>query len=116
MKTKPLQELLDRHFTPGEQKEAEAEARVIILESRLHELRESFGLSQRELAKLLEVKQPQIHKWESAGDMMVSSLLKFVEGLGCRLRIQAETPNHPNAWVTLTDFEPNDDDKEQAPA
>lgn len=111
MKTGTLKQLLDRSFSEEEQREIEAEALGIVIESRLGELRDMLGLSQRDLAKLIDVSQPQVCKWETTGDMLISSLRRVVEALGGEIRIQARVPDHFDQWITLTDFEHDEEDR-----
>lgn len=48
----------------------------------LRQLRESLGVSQGELARALDSSQPAVLKTETSSDLRVSSLRRFVEGLG----------------------------------
>lgn len=55
----------------------------------LRKLRELAGLTQTDLAQRLKVGQASISKIEHRGDVQISSLQKYVEGLGAKLRIEA---------------------------
>lgn len=55
----------------------------------LRGLRELRGITQSELANLLEIGQASISKIENRGDVHISSLKKYVEALGATLRIDA---------------------------
>lgn len=58
----------------------------------LKALRELAGLTQTEMAARLSVGQAAISKIEHRGDVQISSLQRYVEALGARLRIEASFP------------------------
>ncbi|MGD9560780.1 MAG: XRE family transcriptional regulator [Pyrinomonadaceae bacterium] len=62
-------------------------------EIRLTELRHALGVSQEELASLLEKKQAAISRFERRSDMHISTLRDFVAALGGKLEIIATFPN-----------------------
>ncbi len=55
----------------------------------LEELRENLGLSQDELANVLDVQQPAISKLVRRADMKVSTLRDLIAAMGGELRITA---------------------------
>ena len=56
------------------------------------ELRQTAGKSQRELAKILGIKQPSLSKLENQSDMQISTLQKIVQALGGELDFIASFP------------------------
>ena len=68
-------------------------ARDLRREIRLGELRQALGISQEELADLLEKKQAAISRLEHRSDMHVSTLREFVQALGGKLEIIASFPD-----------------------
>jgi predicted transcriptional regulator len=58
----------------------------------LHELRHARGVSQKMLAKLLHIKQPNIAKLEKRTDMYISTLRATIEAMGGTLDIVARFP------------------------
>ena len=56
---------------------------------RLYELRHAQAVSQAELAGRLEVTQGAVSKLEHAGDVRVSTLRQYLEGIGARLELVA---------------------------
>ncbi|MER8958286.1 MULTISPECIES: helix-turn-helix domain-containing protein [unclassified Mesorhizobium] len=58
----------------------------------LKTLRQALGLTQLELAQRLGVGQAAVSKIEQRGDVQISSLQRYVEALGARLRIDAVFP------------------------
>lgn len=66
----------------------DSDAGRIVGES-LKALRELAGLTQAEMAARLEVGQAAISKIERRGDVQISSLQRYVEALGAKLRIDA---------------------------
>lgn len=59
----------------------------------LKALRQAAGLTQREMANRLAVGQAAVSKIEQRGDVQISSLQRYVEALGARLRIEAAFPS-----------------------
>ena len=81
-----------RHFTPEEI--AESDMRVSII-SELVQVRHEQGISQRQLAELSGIKQPQIARIERGSvKPSVHTLLKILTALGKKLAI---VPIEPTA-------------------
>jgi predicted transcriptional regulator/DNA-binding XRE family transcriptional regulator len=55
----------------------------------LRKLREIAGLTQADLARRLKVGQASVSKIEHRGDVQLSSLQRYVEALGAKLRVEA---------------------------
>lgn len=55
----------------------------------LEQLREALGISQEELANIMDVQQPAISKLVRRPDMKVSTLRELVAAMGGELRITA---------------------------
>jgi DNA-binding XRE family transcriptional regulator len=55
----------------------------------LADLRESLGVTQAELAKVLEVSQPRVSSLEHKEDVYLSTLENYVEALGGHLKLEA---------------------------
>ena len=71
---------------------AAARTKELLGELLVGELRQVAGKSQRELAKLLGIKQPSLSKLENQTDIQVSTLQKIVEALGGKLDLVARFP------------------------
>jgi len=100
---KPYQELRDKHFTPDEQAKQDAQARELVLDYTLGELRKKLAqLTQAQLGEFLDVSQTQISKYEAGGDMLLSTLRRIVEARGGEIRVQARLTDRD--WVTLRDL------------
>ena len=69
--------------------------------ARLGELRRSRGLSQAELAGRAGVKQANIARIESRGDLKVSTLARVVAAMGARLVIRAHFPDGVERELTI---------------
>ena len=103
MRAKPYRELREKYFTPDERAENDREAREIVLEITLQELRKGLAnLTQAQMAEFLEVSQAQISKYEQSGDILVSTLRRIVEAMGGELRVQARLRERD--WITLKDY------------
>jgi predicted XRE-type DNA-binding protein len=59
----------------------------------LHRLREQRGLTQVDVAQALEVTQGNVSRLESAGDLYISTLARYVEALGGKLELNAVFPD-----------------------
>jgi transcriptional regulator with XRE-family HTH domain len=88
-------------LSPDARKKSAALTRKMLREMPLHELRHVRGLSQQELARLLNVQQPAIAKQERRTDMYLSTLRNHIEALGGELEILAR---FPDGDVRITNF------------
>lgn len=70
-------------------RQAELAAALVSLE----QLREGLGISQEELANILEVQQPAISKLVRRADMKVSTLRDLIAAMGGELHITATFPD-----------------------
>ncbi|MCY1166533.1 Helix-turn-helix domain protein [compost metagenome] len=88
---KTLQELLAN-------RSPESQARIqkmaeLLLENQLHIIRKELEISQKELAETLGIKQPSLSAIENRGnDLKISTIKKYVEAMGGKLRIDVELP------------------------
>ena len=71
------------------QKKNEREARKMIAEIALQELRRSLDLTQEEVARILNIKQASVSKLEKQEDMYISTLNQFIIALGGSLKLVA---------------------------
>ena len=71
---------------------AELKTKEMMAEMLLSEIRKDAGLTQQDLAKALNMKQPSLSKLESQDDMQISTLRKIIEGLGGKLEMIAHLP------------------------
>ena len=87
----PFQKLRDK-MTPAQLAQADREARQMMGEMVLAELRKHVGLTQEELAAALGITQPSLSKLENQDDMQISTLRRLVEALGGNLEIIVHMP------------------------
>jgi predicted XRE-type DNA-binding protein len=59
----------------------------------LEQLREGLGISQEELASVLEVQQPAISKLVRRPDMKISTLRELIAAMGGEMHITASFPD-----------------------
>jgi predicted transcriptional regulator len=71
---------------------------------RLKQLRERWGISQQELAKLLNVSQPAVSKLEDRPDVMLSTLRQYVESLGGNLELLATFTDRPTVRLDISEI------------
>ena len=72
--------------------DAETMAKEMMADMLLAEIRKSVGLTQKDLAILLGIKQPSLSKLEGQEDMQISTLRRLIEALGGKLEIIAHLP------------------------
>jgi DNA-binding transcriptional regulator YiaG len=89
---------------------ASARTQVMLRELHLKDLRRARDLSQAELAEKLNTTQPKISELEHRSDMYLSTLRKYVEGMGGTLIMLAQFPDH--ADVRIRTFEELADEDE----
>ncbi len=73
--------------------------------TRLADLRERSGKTQRELAEVMKVTQENISRIERANDAYLSTLAGYVEALGGRLELNAVFPDEVILLGALSDRE-----------
>jgi DNA-binding XRE family transcriptional regulator len=88
-KTKRWEDVEKRLFTPKEVAAAERFAEREILEMNLRELRQAAGKTQEQLAKAAKMKQSELSRAERREDHLLSTLRRYVEGLGGEIEIVA---------------------------
>lgn len=82
---------LTEGMTPDRRRRIEEKKAALKSEAAtLEELRIALGVSQEELARLLDVQQPAVSKLERRADMRVSTLRELVEALGGELKLSAK--------------------------
>lgn len=79
--------------SPEMQAEVRARADEILTSFRLGELRKARGLTQEEMADLLDVRQVSVSKLEARSDVRVSTLRSVVQAMGGDLEIRARFPD-----------------------
>ena len=73
---------------------AKIERRVLELTT-LKDLRQAAAKTQEDLATALGVGQDTISRIEQRSDMLLSTLRRYVEGMGGKLELVAQFPNRP---------------------
>ncbi len=104
----PFNELIT-DFIPERRERIEEMKRELLAEMPLHELRRARLMTQRELAKTLNVNQPAVSKLEQRADVYVSSLRSYVEAVGGKLKIVAEFPEGEVAITNFSDVGENEE-------
>ncbi|MBP9712576.1 MAG: XRE family transcriptional regulator [Sterolibacterium sp.] len=61
----------------------------------LKDLRQAVEKTQEDLAAALGVRQDTISRLEQRSDMLLSTLRRYVEGMGGKLELVAQFPNRP---------------------
>lgn len=89
MKTKSWKAIEKKLFTPEEIAEAERFAKREILEMNLRELRHAAGKTQEQVATAAKMKQSELSRAERREDHLLSTLRRYVEGLGGELEVVA---------------------------
>ena len=84
---------LTQHFSEERRAGIAHQTSQLKVEMALKELRQALQLSQTELAKKLNIKQPAVARLEKRTDMYVSHLRKVIEAMGGELDIIARFPD-----------------------
>ncbi len=100
---KPFEEIVKRSVSKAAQARAAKLTQKYLDEMLLSELRTASGKTQKEVAKVIGIKQPSLSKLEKQTDMQLSTLTKIVNALGGELEIVAK---FPKGLVTLGQFMP----------
>ena len=93
---------------PQRQRRIKERAREILAEEMsLRALRQARQMTQATLADQLGIKQENVSRIEKRTDLLLSTLTKYVEATGGKLRIVAEFPDSPP--ITLAAIQDLDD-------
>ncbi|AHK80523.1 Cro/Cl family transcriptional regulator [Ectothiorhodospira haloalkaliphila] len=81
---------------------AKEKADAMLLELRLSEVRRLVEMTQAEMADALGVKQPTIAGMEKSGqDLRLSSLKRYVEAIGGKVRVDIQLPDGTHHGFSL---------------
>lgn len=100
---KKFSELRAAMSEPARQ-QADEQAKVMLAEMPLNELRQARGLTQKMLAEVLDVQQPSIAKMEKRTDMYLSTLRSYIEAMGGELEVIARFPDGAVKISNFTDL------------
>lgn len=89
VRTKNWKDIERTHFTPSQVAEATRYAEAEVLELNLRELREAAGKTQAEVAAAVNMQQGELSRAERRDDHLLSTLRRYVEGLGGELEVIA---------------------------
>jgi transcriptional regulator with XRE-family HTH domain len=78
---------------PKRRARVEAKAKRLIRAETLRQLRAAARKTQQEVASATGIAQHNVSRLERRGDMLLSTLQTYVDGLGGRLRLVAEFPS-----------------------
>ena len=99
---KSFDDLARRTMSKHDRQRAHERASDIIAKLFLRQIREAVGISQKDLAEMIGVKQPGISKLEKQADMQIATLRRIIEALGGELDI---TARFPRGTVKIQQFE-----------
>ncbi|MFG0283031.1 MAG: helix-turn-helix domain-containing protein [Phycisphaerales bacterium JB039] len=80
---------LKRKLSPAAQARVDARVKATLASMPLAEIRKAIGMTQTELAGRLDLAQGSVSKIENAADMYLTTLRKYIEGLGGELHLTA---------------------------
>jgi transcriptional regulator with XRE-family HTH domain len=84
---------LQQKMPPRSRARSQARAAAMLKDMALDELRAARAMTQAELGHKLGLKQAAISRMERRTDVYVSTLARFVEGMGGRLEIRVVFPD-----------------------
>lgn len=73
--------------------DASVKAAEMLTEMSLAELRKSRGITQEQVARLLNMKQPSVAQLESRDETYISTLRNYLNALGGELKVTAHFPD-----------------------
>jgi len=83
---------LEAKMAPESLARAKAQAKEMMAEMLLAEIRNAVGLTQEEVARSLGIKQPTLSRLESQEDMKLSTLQRLIQALGGELELIVHLP------------------------
>jgi transcriptional regulator with XRE-family HTH domain len=109
MPTRPWKEVREKYskLSPEERAKIDDEVLADVARMRLPELRKARQLSQAALAELLSMSQGDVSRLERRADAYISTIRRYLEAAGGRLRILAEFPDvEPIEILGFSDIDP----------
>lgn len=106
-------------LTPERRARIQAKAKEIFEEEMtLRDLRVVQHLTQARLAELLGVEQESVSRMERRADMLLSTMISYVEAMGGKLSLIVEFPNRRPYTVKLSDLasQNQSDNKSKTPS
>ncbi len=95
MATKHLDEIRERRPIRGDARaRVDTLKRLMELEVKLAELRESRGMTQAKIAESLATSRPNVSRIEHEDDLRVSTLTRYIDALGGQIEIRAVFPEN----------------------
>ncbi len=85
-------ENLEKQMDPKRLARAKVQAKEVMAEMLLAEIRKEAGFTQEDIAKTIGIKQPSLSKLESQDDIQVSTLQRLIQALGGQLELIAHMP------------------------
>jgi transcriptional regulator with XRE-family HTH domain len=83
------------------QKKIAKRAKDLILEEMtLRDLRKAHEMTQADISSKLHMKQEAVSRLERRSDLLLSTLISYIEAMGGELNITAKFPNRPPVKVT----------------
>ncbi len=89
MKLHKWKDVARRRISPERRAELDNKVAEELASMDLRSLREAFGMTQEELARIIGVAQGQICRLERREDQRISTLNRYVEALGGKLEVSA---------------------------
>ncbi len=98
--TVSLEEMLARQSEESRRQIERMAAELIAEELSLREIRRLRRLTQARLSKKLKIGQEGVSRIEKRTDLYLSTLRNYVEGMGGKLKLVVELPDHPPVVLT----------------
>ena len=99
---------LRARMSPEARARSTQNAKALLAEMPLDELRQARGLSQRMLAEILHIQQPAIAKLEKRTDIYISTLRSHIEAMGGQLDVIARFPDGNVKISNFSDLQASD--------
>ena len=97
-------------LSPARRQKVKTRAQELVdQEITLRELRKALDLTQKDLSKKLHMNQEAISRLERRSDLLLSTLISYIEAMGGELTLTAKFPNKPP--IKLTGFTDIDSQK-----
>ncbi len=89
MKRTPFDEICRKRMSPQSIRRADKRAEAIARKLLLRDLRKALGVTQKQLADAMGVRQSALSQMENRGDWQLTTLVRVVQALGGELEVTA---------------------------
>ena len=97
---KSFEDIIEK-VSPARREKIEARSKELVAKyMTLQDVRKALNLTQKDLAKHLEIGQDSVSRMEKRTDLLISTLRNYINAMGGELQLIARFPDRPPREIT----------------